>query len=95
MLILPGIHRLHSSDMIDIDVNNFGVSAASANNVIFTQTLSLVRRLCWVAICYLICLLTDTSLFLLYPPPAPLLILDPVWRSCRLLSQLLVRPPSL
>lgn len=70
---------------------------------ILSQTLSLERTLCWVAICYLILLLMEASLFLvslpLPPPPAPLLLrapaLDPVWRSCRLARLLLVRPPPL
>lgn len=83
-------------------------SAPSAKNLIFyccplsfwlcfilSQTLSLGRTLCWVATCYLILLLMETSLFLL-SRPAPLLLLDPaldpVWRSCRLVRQLLVRP---
>lgn len=69
---------------------------------ILSQTLSLGRTLCWVVIFYLILLLMETSLFLLSlpPPPAPLLLLalalEPVWRSSRLVSELLVRrPPTL
>lgn len=66
---------------------------------ILTQTLSPGRTLCWAVICYHILHLMETSLFLLSPPPAPLLLLaparDPVWRSCRLVRQLPVRPPPL
>lgn len=68
--------------------------------VMLSQTLLLGRILCWVAISYLILLFTETSLFLLFPPPprpAPLLLpgpaLDPVWRSYHLVRQLLVRLP--
>lgn len=52
----------------------------------------------WVVICYLI-LLIETSLFLLsLPPAAPLFpwAPGPVWRSCLLVSWLLVRcPPTI
>ena len=65
---------------------------------ILAQTLSPGRTLCSAVICCHILHLMETSLFLLsLPPPAPLLLLaparDPVWRSCRLVRQLPVRPP--